>query len=448
MSLRARLVTSIAAVVFLVVILGGILLCWRANYSVRVEMRAALAGARGVVHQALADQGGKAAPTFLFSLVRSFDGQRHIRALLFNARHELLAGSHLASAVPTAPSWVVGLIGVNTRAVDFAVPGPAAASHMLVLQTDSANEIAEVWSQASDTFVITLLFCVATLATIYLMVGHSLRFLSAFTDALQQVADGRYQSDLPATGPPEFAAVARGFNRMVERLRAYQSRNMTLQDQIVTVQEEERAEVARDLHDEVGPHLFAVNVDADAIRKLAEQGGATEIAERAVAIGDSVMHIQRYVKAILRQLRPSTTLDFGLRVAVGELVAFWQRRHPAISFDIAIHIDDAAADRAVEDAAYRIVQESISNAIRHGQPTAILVSIAPLSESRIAIVVADDGSGLRCVPPHAGAGLAGMAERARALNGTCAVANRSEHSGVEVTACLPCRVERAMEAKQ
>jgi two-component system sensor histidine kinase UhpB len=291
-----------------------------------------------------------------------------------------------------------------------------------------------------------LLFCAATLATITLIVGHSLRFLSTFTSALQHVADGRYQADLPDTGPPEFAAVAQGFNRMVERLRAYQSRNMTLQDQISTVQEEERAEVARDLHDEVGPHLFAVNVDADAIRKLAEQGRATEISERAVAIGESVMHIQKYVKAILRQLRPSATLDFGLRAAVSDLVAFWQRRHPAIRFDVAIDIDDAAVDRSVEDAAYRIVQESISNAIRHGQPTTVLVSIAPLADNRIAIVIADDGGGLRSAPPHGGAGLAGMAERARALRGTLTVANRRETSGVEVSACLPCRTEREMES--
>ena len=449
MSLRFRLVASIAAVLVLALFLGGMLLFWRATNSVEVELRAALGGAKGAVHQTLLQHGGNAAPADLAALVASFNGQRHMRTMLFDGRR-LLARSQPASPAFAAPGWFTALIDVPVRTVIIPLTfSPSAEPRgSLVLQTDPANEIAEVWGQAADALAVMLLFCAATLTMITFIVGNSLRFLSRFTGALHAIADGRYETSMPETGPPEFAIVAQGFNRMVERLRGYQARNVALHEQILTLQEEERAEVARDLHDEVGPHLFAVNVDADAVLKLAEQGRTAEIPERAIAIRESVIHVQKFVKAILRQLRPSATLDFGLEVAVSELVSFWQRRNPEIVFEIRYGIGKLAVDRTVEDAAYRIVQESVSNAIRHGRPASVRVAIMPLRDSFISISVVDDGGGLRSAPVRAGTGVAGMAERARALKGSFAVAECSGGAGVEVKASLPCRSgrEREMES--
>jgi two-component system sensor histidine kinase UhpB len=447
MSLRFRLLTSIAAVLVVVLALGEALLCWRATNIVEVEMRASLAGADDIVHQALAQQGERLTAGFLTSLVASFNGQRHIRAALFDSRHKLAARSQTTMSNDIAPAWFSDLIGVGSQTIR--IPLPDSANEMpngvFELQTDPANEIAEAWGQAGETFMIMLLFCAGAFVAIYAVAGHSLGFFSKFIGALQNISDGNYQTDMSEKGPPEFASVARGFNRMVERLREYESKNRALQEQILTQQEEERAEVARDLHDEVGPYLFAVNVDADAILRLATQSKTAEIPERALAIREAVMHVQKYVKAILRQLRPSATLDFGLQVAISELTAFWQNRNPTIRFTVQIEIDRMIIDRPVEDAAYRIVQESISNAIRHGQPTAISISIEPRPENGISITVIDDGKGLRPAIAHAGTGLVGMAERARALNGTFDIADCTEGSGVKVSACLPCRARPGQE---
>ena len=71
---------------------------------------------------------------------------------------------------------------------------------------------------------------------------------------------------------PNLARLAKGFNTMVERLDAAQARNLRLNEQLMTLQEEERTELARDLHDEVGPFLFAVHLDAASIEQAAASG--------------------------------------------------------------------------------------------------------------------------------------------------------------------------------
>ena len=416
MSLRARLLLSIALILLGVLVLGSMLLAWRATRSVDVEMRAALAGARDAVQEALARRGENPDPAFLSTLVSSFDGQRHVRAMLPGR-----APSRLATPSDIAPSWFDALIRVPPERVSIPVNG---RSEVLVLRTDPTNEIAEVWKQAEDAFIIMLLFCGASFVAIYAIIGRALSFFSTFDAALRGVADGGYQARLPERGAPEFVNLARGFNRMATRLDGYERKNQALQEQILTLQEEERAEIARDLHDEVGPHLFAIGVDADA-------AGVTSIRE-------SVAHVQKHIKAILRQLRPAGLLDFGLRAAIGDLVAFWSRRDPSMEFRVEIAVEDSSLDRRTAEAAYRVVQESVSNAIRHGRPAAIAIAVTPLARV-ICVRVCDDGEGLGST--QAGTGLTGMTERARALGGSLTVESGPGGRGVCVTATLPCREE-------
>ena len=169
---------------------------------------------------------------------------------------------------------------------------------------------------------------------------------------------------------PEFAALAGGFNHMADQLSALSKSNRQLYAQLQNVQEEERAGIARDLHDEVGAYLFAIQVDAKAVGKI----GTPEAGRLSHAIRESVAHIQNHVKNILRQLKPVSQLEFGLEPAVRDLVAFWARRHPDIAFEQNIALA-RASDRPHEEAAYRVVQEALSNAIRHGAPKTIQIEI-------------------------------------------------------------------------
>ncbi len=208
---------------------------------------------------------------------------------------------------------------------------------------------------------------------------------------------------------------------------------MTLQ--LNAVQEEERKDLARDLHDEIGPFLFAVDVDAQTITQYLQRGAYDEVAGRSAAIRQSVAHMQSHVRAILNRLRPAMLLDLGLAEAVDQLVAFWRARHPAIA--ITASISQASYGATVDEIAFRTVQEAINNAVRHGKPRTITIEAAiDPQRGALRLTIRDDGTG---ISPSAtpGFGISGMRERAALAGGTLEVSQMPGQKGVTVVAMLP-----------
>jgi two-component system sensor histidine kinase UhpB len=282
-----------------------------------------------------------------------------------------------------------------------------------------------------------VVFCILSFAIIYWTAGRSLRPLETLSAGFRTIGTGNYATRVAESGPPEVEHLARAFNLMAERLGALEERNERLHTQLLTIQEEERADLARDLHDDVGPFLFSVNVDVASIARLAEQHGDVEILERGRSIREAVSHMQKHVKAILGRLRPTGVSEIGLAQAVENLGVFWRRRHPGISIEFDVGTSNVSFGDVADATLYRLIQESLTNAIRHGRPSAIKVAIQTLEQGDILLQVSDDGVGLNAAAERTGLGLAGMKERITALGGTLSVRNHVDGRGASVTARLP-----------
>ena len=430
MSIQTRVLGAIAALLALALLCGGAMLLLHAKSIVEIEVRTAFQGANMSVRETL--KGDVAHTVTMRQVVASFEGQRHVRAALINEKDKIIVASKIGHLANPAPDWFARLMAPPQITSQIPINLPNFPC-VVRLTSDPSSELAEVWSNASDAFLTMLLFCMATMVVVWLALAYAVRFIRNFQTGLLAVAEGGYDSRLDPKGPPEFSAIARGFNHMAERLKIFSESNRRLEQQIQSVQEEERAGIARDLHDEVGPYLFAIQVDANAVAKSEnpkERELGTEIREAA-------LHIQRHVKEILRQLRPVKSLDFGLQIAISDLVAFWSRRHPTIRFEISV--TDQNLDQRSEEAAYYIVQESISNAVRHGEPQLIRIAVTD-EKDHLLVCIQDDGGGLR---PNAQAhmslghmGLMGMEERVLALKGQFAVEELAGR-GMRIRATLP-----------
>jgi two-component system sensor histidine kinase UhpB len=272
------------------------------------------------------------------------------------------------------------------------------------------------------------------MAVVSLAVGAAIRFLGRFQTGLQAISDSRYETRIDTKGPPEFVRLAQGFNHMAAQLSAFSRTNSQLYAQLQNAQEEERAEIARDLHDEVGPYLFALQVDAKAIGKI----DTPDASRLSASVREAVVHIQRHVRNILRQLRPVTQLEFGLEAAVGDLTAFWARRNPEIAFAVNVRLQ-SILERRHEEVAYRIVQEAVSNAVRHGSPKSVRIDIQSTTGD-LSVMVQDDGSGAKSNAEDGislgQAGIAGMRERVLALKGRLDIESVAGR-GVRLCAVLP-----------
>ncbi len=435
MSLRLRLIASIAGVLAFTLIVGCLLIYFDAVKKVDTEMQAAVGVGIRTVQNATDDAEEAVNPLRqLGLLIQDFDGNRHLQAFLMDERGLPIARSTLLIPTEPSPSWFNHLLARDPYIVRLALPAPFARYGTILLVSDSHNEIDEVWSDFQLTLGMLALFCILVLLLVYFTLGRPLALLQRMTVAFRQIGQGDYSPRIEERGAPEIVDLSRCFNEMVVRLDDTEQQNAKLQQQLANVQEEERADLARDLHDEIGPLLFALNIDISTLQRRGDTGAA-QASARLDAIAGTVSEIQGHVRSMLGKLRPAVLLDLGLDQAVENLVQFWSRRRPGV--DITVDLDCESFGERLDATVYRVFQEGLNNALRHGNPTSIELRANVRDENHLVVGVSDNGGGFPAEHHRAGYGLIGMRERIDALGGSLEVSNHPDGEGAQVVAKLP-----------
>jgi two-component system sensor histidine kinase UhpB len=440
MSLRFRLIGLVCVVLLISLALGGAIAYCNASRSVRAELRAAMLVGRQTIENAIERLPDSRDPSRdLDALVASFNGNRHLRVRLGGKAPALAAPAVERARFGGPPGWFVGLFGVAPETERIRVAAGGRSYGTIVLETDPYNETLEVWGQFTDTLVTLAVFCGLTILLIYLVIGRALRPLDRLVAALEEIGDGRYRTRISGRLAPELARLRDGFNRMAARLAETDGENRRLNEQLLTLQEAERGELARDLHDEVSPYLFAISADAATASRFLAEARSNEAAERILSISEAVRYMQHQVRRMLDRLRPVGLAEFGLREAIEYLVAFWRRRCPEILYEVMIAPECADLEGLAGTAACRIVQEALSNAVRHAGATRVKIAVEPNCEAEghgaVKVTVIDDGRGAR-EPIRLGYGLVGIRERVNAIGGQLRFSTGSGR-GFMVVAVLP-----------
>lgn len=435
MSIQRSLFVATLLVLAISALVGGVLTYFHAVKKVRTEMDAAISVGTHIVHNAVDDTEEVVNPRRrLRIVVANFDGDRHLVATLLSDKGVLLAKSTPLEPKYPAPQWFLRLIGGNPIIVHPELPPSVANGGQIALQSSPLNEIAEAWSDTKLIAATLIVYCILLLAVAYWILFHALRSINHVCTALAGVSHGDYSARLSKQTPSELEPLRKGFNEMVERLAEMETTNRSLTKQLVNLQEEERTQIARDLHDEIGPFLFATGVDATMIRQFLATAAFDSARARADAIIDSVRHMQKHLLTILARLRPSALADVGLEKAVRGLVDFWTARRPDIKFVVSISV--APLGHTADDVVFRVIQESLSNAIRHAHASMINITVV-MTDDVARVEVADDGVGFASNDHVIGFGISGMHERVTSVGGTFEARNRSDGNGVIVSAKIP-----------
>lgn len=433
MSLRQRLILSITLALLAALAFGSALAFWHAAHQVRTEMQAAMAVGEHIVRNAIDDTKQTNRPRDQERLIAEFDGNRHLRAVLVDDSGTELRASSPEPPDSRAPDWFNRALADRPQRTKVELPPDGSDHYAVILGTDASNELAEAWSDIILSLAVLAIFSTLVLGLIYLTLERGLRPLKELEAAFVRIGAADYTACVTETGAAEFVDLGRNFNRMVSRLGAMKRQNDRLNEQLESVQEEERGDLARELHDEIGPFLFAVSLDVSAIHQLAKDND--ELTTRIEAIRDAITHMQRHLRSILGRLRSTVLLDFGLAHAAHSLVDFWKVRHPNVEFGL--HISQESYGEVLDGAIYRILREGLSNSLRHGQPDRVDISVAEQGEDALAVTVVDNGRGMDRSEAVAGFGIIGMRERAASLGGTLFVKNRADGGGVILTAQFP-----------
>jgi signal transduction histidine kinase len=217
-----------------------------------------------------------------------------------------------------------------------------------------------------------------------------------------------------------------------------------LSARLVDAQEEERRRIARELHDEVGQLLSAVKVElALAQRRIRDLSGSPEMLDDAQGLTDTALHT---VRDLSHLLHPPVLDDLGLAAALGSYTADFGKRH-GIAVDFSYRGLDDRLPADVEGAAYRIVQEALTNVARHAKADSCSVH-AERAAARLTITIADDGAGfdLAEAEQHGprGLGLVGIGERVAQLRGTVVI-DTAPLAGTRIVVKLPAPLRAAQE---
>jgi len=442
MSLRFRVVAAIVLVLVTGSALGLALAGWQARQWLRGELVSAQESGKLAVTRAYADLARSDAPEpDLRALIATFDGNRHLQARLIGPDGRLVVASRL-EPVAAPPAWFAALLHPPVAPARLA--SPRASGEAVELSPVYTNDTAAVWPEFLDLALVLALSCLGGAALVWALVGQALKPLRTIGEVLPRIGGGDYAARSPEQGPPELAGLARGVNAMAGQLAGMRAHNQALETQLLTLQDEERADIARDLHDEIGPHLFAANVDAAMIASLLAAGRHDEAPAQVRSIQAAIAHMQHLVRDILGRLRPVRLVELGLFAAIGDLAAFWRDRRPEIDFQIRLPDDEDGLTETLQETVYRLVQESLANAVRHAAPTQVMVSIER-TPHELRVEVRNDGAP---APPPAGAaagfGLTGMTERVAAAGGTLTAG--PVKGGWRVSATLPLAVRDQEDA--
>ena len=150
------------------------------------------------------------------------------------------------------------------------MPGSAAGFRAIVLTPTAGIDVSAAWREFIGIVAVLLGSAAIGLVLVYFVISAAFRPLRALATQFGRIGTGDYTGRVAECGPTELLSLQSGFNRMASELAATTERNRQLGDQLLTIQEEERADIARDLHDDIGPHLFAVNMDAQMIAQLGD----------------------------------------------------------------------------------------------------------------------------------------------------------------------------------
>jgi two-component system, NarL family, sensor histidine kinase UhpB len=224
----------------------------------------------------------------------------------------------------------------------------------------------------------------------------------------------------------EVERIELAFLRMMRRLEAERRR---AGGAALRAQEQERARVARDLHDEVNQSLTGLLLRLEAVREAAPPELEPELAETR-ALANQAM---RELLSLARQLRPTALDDLGLTAAIAGQVE--QLRQLGLEAALTAEGDFSGLDDDVQLVVYRVAQEALTNAGRHGEAKRVAVSLRR-SAGGVELEVADDGRGFAFEQSERGLGIGGMRERALLIGAELTIESRPGH-GTTVRLSVP-----------
>jgi two-component system sensor histidine kinase UhpB len=349
---------------------------------------------------------------------------------------------------PQAPQWFVAAY------LDFLGPHEPIAQNLsirdssagvFVTSADPDAALRRAWREISTVvqFAIMMAGAIAFLAAV--MIGHALMPARAIIDALRKLEGGELALKLNKFKSTEFNHISNAVNRLAATLHQNNSERLALTNRLFQVQEDERRSIARDLHDEFGQALAATAALATVIEAGAP-ADRPDIAKDARSITKAQKRMMDALRTTLVRLRSQSIEELGLEASLRQLINdFNAQSNSGTVYKLHMSGRIATLPKCIAVDLYRIAQECLTNASKHGRPTEVSVRLEHVAETapHVALTIEDDGGGdASKIRTGSGHGILGIRERLAGIGGALSIGNAPR--GLRILAVVPTSAPEAL----
>ncbi len=377
----------------------------------------------------------------LENFLQSLGYVRSSQIMLYDMRGNLLYHSPESTFKSDVhpPAWFVKLVAPKVETVERKI-----RYGTLVVSSSAAGSLREAWSGFSQLMWVGLVFFVMLNVMVYILLRYSLRPIKHILASINRMEQGDLTTRLPEFSLPEFERIGHSLNRMAESLTAERQleENRQLTHLIQQHIEDERRSLARELHDELGQYVTAIKTFAVGIanktKSSQDNPGLPDIEANARVIVSAANQIYDGMHNIVRKLRPGSLDNLGLAETLKDVVSVFQTQNPNISIHLQLKGDLQGLGETVSINLYRIVQESLNNALKYANAKTIDIALSKSIAGDLQLNIKDNGIGMdvEAVDQTKHFGLLGMRERVQALHGSFNV-NAATNQGTAIYINIP-----------
>lgn len=426
LSFRTRLFLPLGASLLAALILGGILLQIFSTHQLADEHepgRRSIATITAALNDAL--RASDNPQETLDAFVRSLDASTDIQFRPMEGAPPPSPKDALRN-LKAVPQWFVNLITLPE--MEAASPVVIDGRHVgdIVFLPDLSADLFEKWIGFLALTSLVGVLMVLTGIVAYVFAGSALRPLQHLGEGLTRMRRGDYTKPIPVAGPPEIRKSCEEANALAATLAQLSQDNRDLMHRLVSLQDDERRDLARELHDELGPLLFSIRAGTIALIEITRPAG--NLGNSAQDVLQSVEALQQTNRRILDRLRPLYIEELGLPTSVQTLLRNFRKQAPHVGLTDTIDPRLDGIDGPLAQTVYRLIQEALTNVLRHAEANHVQVQ-AVVVEGTLVIEIADDGGGFPAGNVF-GRGLTGMHERVRALSGSLSLLRADQRTYV------------------
>lgn len=307
---------------------------------------------------------------------------------------------------------------------------------VLTITPSAEMEITQAWNDLTNLLGLSISTVLAVCLLVYFSISRALRPAQMIVAGLERMQQGHLAERLPEFELNEWQRTAAAINQLAASQQQLLTERQRLALQLIQMQEEERRYLARELHDEFGQCLTAINAVAASIAQTAAQQCPALLGE-AEHISRITQHMLANVRDLLIRLRPAELDELGLAASLNSLISRWNS-HAAgkISYHLNIVGDCSMLSETLVITLFRISQECLTNIAKHSAATEASLSLT-ITSDQAKLLVTDNGKASQLpFADGSGIGLLGIRERVTALKGQLGLSLAQPH-GLIISLWLP-----------